>query len=145
MFAKKGALTPPQQCPFQKSGDSFCVYANGRLRRRKRLFGLTQTVARRLLSPSHNGFRTRHGRGLYPERNYLNKKRVATCRHIPVRNATRHRFSNSERPFLCQRKAVLLKTGRRFFDLKVLTPEGMSVASHSKCGVAMAASQKNSN
>ena len=31
MFAKKGAPTPPQQCPLQKPGDSFCVYANGRL------------------------------------------------------------------------------------------------------------------
>jgi hypothetical protein len=46
MFAKKGALTMPQQCPWKNNVDSFCVYAHGRLRIRKRLFGLTQTVAR---------------------------------------------------------------------------------------------------
>ena len=72
MFAKKGALTPPQQCPFQKSGDSFCVYANGRLRRRKQLFGLTQTVVSPARNPCSNGSCTVFGRREYPIRPYLN-------------------------------------------------------------------------
>ena len=63
----------PQQCPWKKSGNSFCVYANGRLRRRKRLFGLTQTVARRLRSPCCNGTCTVFGRGEFPIRNVSNE------------------------------------------------------------------------
>ena len=40
----------------QKRMDCFCAYASGRLRRRKRLFGLTQTLARRPLFPCAKAF-----------------------------------------------------------------------------------------
>ena len=63
--AKKSALTQPQPCPLQKYGNSFCVYANGRLRRRKRLFGLTRTVAGKARRPCCNGTCTVSGRQGY--------------------------------------------------------------------------------
>ena len=40
----------------QKRMDCFCAYESGRLRRRKRLFGLTQTLARRPLFPCAKAF-----------------------------------------------------------------------------------------
>ena len=42
----------------QKTNNCFCVYANGRLRRRKRLFGLTQKLKRRYLIPCAKALRT---------------------------------------------------------------------------------------
>ena len=69
--------TVPQLCPnsapFKKTGNSFCVYANGRLRIRKRLFGLTQTVVVKARSPCYNGTCTAFGRSLLPIRDYLNE------------------------------------------------------------------------
>ena len=74
IVAKNSAPTVPQLCPLsKKNGNSFCVYAHGRLRRRKRLFGLTQTVARRLRSPYYNGSCTVFGRGEYTIRPYRNE------------------------------------------------------------------------
>ena len=42
---QKRRPNPALTLPLTKTGFSFCVYGNGRLRRRKRLFGLKQTVA----------------------------------------------------------------------------------------------------
>ena len=63
---------PAPTVPLKKFGNSFCVYANDRLRRRKRLFGLTRTVARRPRSPCYNATCTVSGRLEYPISYYLN-------------------------------------------------------------------------
>ena len=69
---QKGCPNPAPTVPLKKFGNSFCVYANDRLRRRKRLFGLTRTVARRPRSPYYNATCTVSGRLEYPISYYLN-------------------------------------------------------------------------
>ena len=48
----------PKCTLIQKQSNCFWAYANGRLRIRERLFGLTRTVARRLLAPCTRAQRT---------------------------------------------------------------------------------------
>ena len=55
---QKGCPNPAPTVPLKKFGNSFCVYANDRLRRRKRLFGRTRTLARRHLAPCTKALRT---------------------------------------------------------------------------------------
>ena len=85
-------LSPrPSPRPSAKFDDSFCVYANGRLRRRKRLFGLTQTVARTVLRPCKHGTRTPSERSKNPVRTEQKARQQETktpskrCRNSFVR------------------------------------------------------------